>query len=422
MHSGQYAFRDRRARKGEFRKLWIQRINAACRLHGMSYSRFIAGLHGAGVEVDRKVLADLAVTDDAAFAALVRAAEQGLEQQAGQLTPASALHQPPRSSGCGASWGAAVRVGTRARSSSRAPACSPRRSPPAWRSRRSTSAPSVAGDAAGRGAPGPGAGARRARAGGDDGVAAAGAGRRAACRRRRAGGPWPAAPLRRGGRRARRPGQRRHRSCASAEAAGAAGVVLTAGSRRPVQPEGGAGVGRRAVPRAGRGRRRRSTRSATSACRLLGARRPPVACPYDEAPLDPPVALVLGNEAHGLPDGARRRRAGLDPARRPGREPQRGHGRDRPVLRGRPPRPHGRRPEVAPRRGLVTPRRCNFARRTARRLPCTADARWIARRAPISVPPGLARGRRAPESLTRPAPRSSSGPGADDRRPPSLTR
>jgi large subunit ribosomal protein L20 len=71
LHSLQYAYRDRRARKGDFRKLWIQRINAAARLHGMSYSRFIAGLHQAGIEVDRKVLADLAVTDDAAFGALV---------------------------------------------------------------------------------------------------------------------------------------------------------------------------------------------------------------------------------------------------------------------------------------------------------------------------------------------------------------
>src|SRR3989442_11366884 len=74
MHSLQYAYRDRRARKGEFRKLWIQRINAACRQNDMSYSRFIAGLRIAGVEVDRKVLADLAVTDPAAFAALVEKA------------------------------------------------------------------------------------------------------------------------------------------------------------------------------------------------------------------------------------------------------------------------------------------------------------------------------------------------------------
>ena len=75
MHSLQYAFRDRRARKGEFRKLWIQRINAATRQHGMSYSRFINGLRLAGVDVDRKILADLAVRDDAAFAALVKVAE-----------------------------------------------------------------------------------------------------------------------------------------------------------------------------------------------------------------------------------------------------------------------------------------------------------------------------------------------------------
>ena len=63
MHSGNYAFRDRRARKGDFRRLWIQRINAACRQNGMSYSRFINGLKLAEVDVDRKILADLAVTD-----------------------------------------------------------------------------------------------------------------------------------------------------------------------------------------------------------------------------------------------------------------------------------------------------------------------------------------------------------------------
>ena len=71
-HSLRYAFRDRRARKGDMRALWIQRINAATRLSGMSYSVFINGLKIAGVEVDRKVLADLAVTDATAFAALVK--------------------------------------------------------------------------------------------------------------------------------------------------------------------------------------------------------------------------------------------------------------------------------------------------------------------------------------------------------------
>src|SRR5579871_3710688 len=75
MHSGQYAYRDRRARKGDFRRLWIQRINAACRQNGMSYSRFIAGLHAAGVEVDRKVLSDLAVADPTAFSGLVEVAK-----------------------------------------------------------------------------------------------------------------------------------------------------------------------------------------------------------------------------------------------------------------------------------------------------------------------------------------------------------
>jgi large subunit ribosomal protein L20 len=78
MHSGQYAFRDRRAKKGEFRRLWIQRINAACRLNDMSYSRFIAGLNAAGIEVDRKVLADIAVTDAATFTALVEQARAAL--------------------------------------------------------------------------------------------------------------------------------------------------------------------------------------------------------------------------------------------------------------------------------------------------------------------------------------------------------
>jgi large subunit ribosomal protein L20 len=71
MHSLQYAYRDRRARKGDFRRLWIQRINAAARANGTSYSRLIAGLRRAEVVLDRKVLADLAVTDPDAFTRLV---------------------------------------------------------------------------------------------------------------------------------------------------------------------------------------------------------------------------------------------------------------------------------------------------------------------------------------------------------------
>ena len=78
LHAGQYAFRDRRAKKGEFRSLWIQRINAGCRLHDMSYSRFIDGLNKAGVEVDRKVLADLAVSDADTFKKLVDTAKAAL--------------------------------------------------------------------------------------------------------------------------------------------------------------------------------------------------------------------------------------------------------------------------------------------------------------------------------------------------------
>ena len=79
IHSLVYSYRDRRARKGDFRRLWIQRINAACRIHDMSYSRFIAGLNAAGIEVDRKILADLAVTDLAAFGRLCEASKAALD-------------------------------------------------------------------------------------------------------------------------------------------------------------------------------------------------------------------------------------------------------------------------------------------------------------------------------------------------------
>jgi large subunit ribosomal protein L20 len=78
MHSREYAYRDRRARKGQFRRLWIVRINAACRQHDISYSRFMAGLKAARVDVDRKMLADLAVTDPDTFAALVTTAREAL--------------------------------------------------------------------------------------------------------------------------------------------------------------------------------------------------------------------------------------------------------------------------------------------------------------------------------------------------------
>jgi len=78
MHSGVYAYRDRRDRKSQFRRLWIARIGAGTRQHGLSYSQFIHGLGKAGIEVDRKILADLAVRDPKAFGELVEAAKGAL--------------------------------------------------------------------------------------------------------------------------------------------------------------------------------------------------------------------------------------------------------------------------------------------------------------------------------------------------------
>jgi large subunit ribosomal protein L20 len=81
-HAERYAYRDRRARKGDMRRLWITRINAAARQEGLSYSRLMHGLKLAEVEVDRKVLADLAVTDAAAFGAIVATAKSALDSEA----------------------------------------------------------------------------------------------------------------------------------------------------------------------------------------------------------------------------------------------------------------------------------------------------------------------------------------------------
>jgi len=78
----QYAYRDRRVRKRNFRSLWIQRINAGAREHGLTYSQFMAGMKAAGVELDRKVLADLAVREPAAFSALVSQAQDALAKAA----------------------------------------------------------------------------------------------------------------------------------------------------------------------------------------------------------------------------------------------------------------------------------------------------------------------------------------------------
>lgn len=78
VHSLNYAFRDRRAKKGEFRRLWIQRINAAARLNGITYNRLIQGLALAGIEVDRRMLADMAVNDPSTFASIAKAAKAAL--------------------------------------------------------------------------------------------------------------------------------------------------------------------------------------------------------------------------------------------------------------------------------------------------------------------------------------------------------
>ena len=77
-----YEYRDRKKRKGQFRRLWIARLSAATRSHGMTYSRFIEGLKAAGIEADRKILSDLAITDAAAFSAIVAQAKQPLVDKA----------------------------------------------------------------------------------------------------------------------------------------------------------------------------------------------------------------------------------------------------------------------------------------------------------------------------------------------------
>ena len=90
LHSMTYAYRDRKDRKGNFRRLWIQRINAAARANGMTYNRFIQGLKIAGVEVDRRMLADMAVADAPAFSALVDVARNALPELGEPASPTAA--------------------------------------------------------------------------------------------------------------------------------------------------------------------------------------------------------------------------------------------------------------------------------------------------------------------------------------------
>ena len=90
LHSMTYAYRDRKDRKGNFRRLWIQRINAAARANGMTYNRFVQGLKAAGVDVDRRMLAELAVSDPPAFSALVEVAKSALPPAAASAGSAAA--------------------------------------------------------------------------------------------------------------------------------------------------------------------------------------------------------------------------------------------------------------------------------------------------------------------------------------------
>src|SRR5260370_40655121 len=100
-----YAYRDRKDRKGAFRRLWIQRINAAARADGLTYNRFIQGLKIAGVDVDRRMLAELAVNDPAAFSALIEVAREALPEDLGATsatdTAAACLARPPTSLAAG---------------------------------------------------------------------------------------------------------------------------------------------------------------------------------------------------------------------------------------------------------------------------------------------------------------------------------
>ncbi|MFW5419391.1 50S ribosomal protein L20 [Nocardiopsis sp. CNT-189] len=88
LHSMTYSYRDRKDRKGQFRRLWIQRINAGARANGLTYNRFMQGLKASGIEVDRRMLAELAVNDQAAFASLVETAKKALPDSARQQAAA----------------------------------------------------------------------------------------------------------------------------------------------------------------------------------------------------------------------------------------------------------------------------------------------------------------------------------------------
>ena len=344
MHSLQYAFRDRRARKGEFRQLWIQRINAACRLNGISYSRFIAGLkrgrHRGRPQGPRRPRRHRPGGVHAPWSRRAKAASPSDDRRESQPRPPDAARRATRrSSDCGASLGRrSARRRRRVRSSSRARCCRARRSPPGWpleavfvdagRARveldvadvpRRPSAPTACSSGSAS------TDVARSRC-----VAVGRACRcvalddlpptptvRASCS---IASPIPATPA---------------RIMRSAEAAGADAVVLARGSVDPFNPKVVRAVGRRAVPRAAvvAGAASRSTSLRQLGLRRLGHRRRTAAHRLRRRR---PHRRRSRSCSATRPTGCRRRRAPVDelvtiPMRGPAESPQRGDGRHRPA-------------------------------------------------------------------------------------------
>ena len=312
MHSGNYAFRDRRARKGEFRRLWIVRINAACREHDMSYSRFVAGLKAADIEVDRKILADLAVRD---HGRVRRARRDGPRGARGRVTWPS-----PR---C---WARGIREVKRLRALLRDPRRARRRARlrargPARRSAaRSTAAPSSTASTS--------ATARCARSRRSSTAAVGRPGSRVVELKEgvlekigttrtpqpvlavgRSTSPGRSARVGRRRARARRGRRRRSRATSARSCAAPKRPVRRASSctgelGRRAQPQGRTVVGRRAVRRDRGGGGRPDGGARDAGCRRASpvrARAPAAAMTYDaRRPRRSRARCVVGNEAHGL--------------------------------------------------------------------------------------------------------------------------
>ena len=320
MHSGQYAFRDRRAKKGEFRRLWIQRINAACRLNDMSYSRFIAGLNAAGIEVDRKILADLAVTD-AGRVRVARGVGQGRALNDPLAFNNAKVQRLRRLLGRRSSRsddGAFVVEGTPTRRRGRRRRVGDRGR---VRRRRNDSRHRV----------------RRVRAG-------------HRCDRTRRVHRLAATDPRR----------RAHPAACARPGDGTASSSSPTASPTPATSGRSCGPPRRPGSMAWCSPPDRSIRSTPRSCARQPVRCSAYRCStptsrpcarsglrtigtsshrgtaHTDADLTGRIALVVGNEARGLARRRTGRRVGDDPPPRPGREPQRGDGRDGAVLRGGP--------------------------------------------------------------------------------------